>query len=143
MNLPPHYYNITDHPMLKEIREITKINLNLNIPFYNISKLIGKEVKHFKRDFVNGDDVFKYVYKIENFVLDANDPMKILVIYSTIYPNYIGENKTWARELSEFFSKVDKEKYPSSREEYRFTRLLDMKLNIKANKKDINKWRKG
>ena len=125
MNLPFHYYDIIEHPMLKEIKETIKVNLNTSIPFYNLSKLIGKEVKHFKRDIVSSEDVFKYVYKIDNFVLDANDPSKIFVIYSTIYPDYIGENKSWARELSEFFSKVDKEKYPSSREEYRFTRLLE------------------
>lgn len=145
MNLPTYYYDIVDHPMIKEIKETTKINLNTKIPYYNISKLIGKEVKHFKRDIVNDEDRLRYVYRIENFVLDANDPAKILVIYSTIYPDYICENKTWARELREFFSKVDKEKYPYSKEEYRFTRLLNIELtaintiNEKCTKREI-KW---
>ena len=132
MNLPAHYYDIIDHPMLKEIKETTKVNLNTSIPFYNLSKLIGKEVKHFKRDIVSSEDVFKYVYKIDNFVLDAKEPSKIFVIYSTLYPDYIGENKTWARELSEFFSKVNKEKYLSSREEYRFTKLTRYEIRYKS-----------
>ena len=134
MNLPIYYYDLVDHPILKEIKEITKVNLNTTIPFYNLSKLIGKEVKHFKRDIVNDEDRLRYIYRIDNFVLDAKEPSKILVIYSTVYPEYICENKTWARELSDFFSKVDKEKYPYSKEEYRFTRLLNFKLDIKVKK---------
>lgn len=130
MRLPIYYYDIVDHPMLQEIKEIDKINLNTTIYFYNISKLIGKEVKHF---IANDEDILRYTYRIKDFVLDANNPSKILVIYSTVYPEYICENKTWARELSEFFSKVDKEKYPFSKEEYRFTRLLDIDLTITNN----------
>lgn len=134
MNLPIYYYNLIDHPMIKEIKETTKVNLNTTITFYNLSKLIGKEVKHFKKDIANDEDRLRYIYRIENFVLDAKEPSKILVIYSTVYPEYICENKTWARELSDFFSKVDKEKYPYSKEEYRFTRLLNFKLDIKTKK---------
>lgn len=141
MNLPIYYYDLVDHPMIKEIKETTKVNLNTTIPFYNLSKLIGKEVKHIIRDIVNDEDRLRYIYRIDNFVLDAKEPSKILVIYSTVYPEYICENKTWARELSDFFSKVDKEKYPNSKEEYRFTRLLDMKLDIKVNKDDTNRWK--
>lgn len=129
MNLPIYYYDITDHPMLQEIKEVYKNKIGMPIMlYYNLSKLIGKEVKHFKRDIENDEDKFRYIYRIKDFILDANDPSKILVIYSTVYPDYICENKTWARELSEFFSKVDKEKYPYSKEEYRFTRLLNMEI---------------
>ena len=131
MKLPIYYYDIVDHPMLQEIKEVNKNNLDTPIMlYYDLSKLIGKEVKHFKRDIVNDEDRFRYIYRIKDFVLDANEPSKILVIYSTVYPDYICENKTWARELNDFFSKVDKEKYPYSKEEYRFTRLLDIDLNI-------------
>ncbi len=131
MNLPIYYYDITDHPMLQEIKVVNKNNLDTPIMlYYDLSKLIGKEVKHFKRDIINDEDKLRYVYRIKDFVLDANNPSKILVIYSTAYPDHICENATWARELSEFFSKVDKEKYPYSKEEYRFTRLLDINLNI-------------
>ena len=100
---------------------------------YELSNLIGTIVKHFKRDIVNDEDRLRYIYRIKDFVLDANEPSKILVIYSTIYPEYICENKIWARELCEFFSKVDKEKYPFSKEEYRFTRLLNIDLTITSN----------
>ena len=131
MKLPIYYYDIVDHPMLQEIKEVNKNNLDTPIMlYYDLSKLIGKEVKHFKRDIVNDEDRFRYIYRIKDFVLDTNEPSKILVIYSTVYPDYICENKTWARELNDFFSKVDKEKYPYSKEEYRFTRLLDIDLNI-------------
>ena len=122
-----YYSNLTDHPMIQEIREINK---DKNEVKYELSNLIGTIVKHFKRDIVNDEDRLRYIYRIKDFVLDANEPSKILVIYSTIYPEYSCENKTWARELCEFFSKVDKEKYPYSKEEYRFTRLLDIDLNI-------------
>ena len=139
MNLPICYYDIVDHPMLQEIKVVNKNNLGTPIMlYYDLSKLIGKEVKHFKRDIVNDEDRFRYIYRIKDFVLDANEPSKMLVIYSTVYPEYICENKTWARELSEFFSKVDKEKYPLSKEEYRFTRLLDIDLTINNNMKKEN-----
>ena len=132
MNLPiPLYYSdLTDHPMIQEIREINK---DKNEVKYELSNLIGTIVKHFKRDIVNDEDRLRYIYRIKDFVLDANEPSKILVIYSTIYPEYICENKIWARELCEFFSKVDKEKYPFSKEEYRFTRLLNIDLTITSN----------
>ena len=132
MNLPiPLYYSdLTDHPMIQEIREINK---DKNEVKYELSNLIGTIVKHFKRDIVNDEDRLRYIYRIKDFVLDANEPSKILVIYSTIYPEYICENKTWARELCEFFSKVDKEKYPFSKEEYKFTRLHNIDLTITSN----------
>ena len=126
------FHKIINHQKVdKEIKVVNKNNLGTPIMlYYDLSKLIGKEVKHFKRDIVNDEDRFRYIYRIKDFVLDANEPSKILVIYSTVYSDYICENKTWARELGDFFSKVDKEKYPYSKEEYRFTRLLDIDLNI-------------
>ena len=131
MNLPIYYYDIVDHPMLQEIKVVNKNNLGTPIMlYYDLSKLIGKEVKHFKRDIINDEDKLRYVYRIKDFVLDANDPSKTLVMYSTVYSDHICEYATWARELGDFFSKVDKEKYPYSKEEYRFTELLDIDLNI-------------
>ena len=122
MKLPIYYNSIIDHPMIQKIKEINKDKNEEKYEFYN---LIGRRVKHFRRDIENDEDKLKYIYRIKDFVLDAKEPSKILVIYSTVYPEYICENKTWARELSEFFSKVDKEKYPSSREEYRFIEMTD------------------
>lgn len=55
--------------------------------------------------------------------MDANDPTKILVIYSTVYPENNYENTTWARELSEFFSEVDKEKYPNAKQKFRLEEI--------------------
>ena len=68
MKLPIYYYDIVDHPMLQEIKEVNKNNLDTPIMlYYDLSKLIGKEVKHFKRDIVNDEDRFRYIYKIKDF----------------------------------------------------------------------------
>ena len=64
MKLPIYYYDITDHPMMQEIKVVNKNNLGMSIMlYYDLSKLIGKEVKHFKRDIVNDEDRFRYIYR--------------------------------------------------------------------------------
>ena len=139
MKLPILYYDLVNHPMLEEIKVLNTNSSKIPVYlYYDLSSLIGKRVKHFKRDIVNDENVLRYIYIIKDFVLDANDPAKILVIYSTVYPEYICENKTWARELREFFSKVDKEKYPYSKEEYRFIELSNEEwIKIKLCKRPI------
>ncbi len=57
-------------------------------------------------------------YKIVTIAKDSED-LKDLVIYQGQYEG----NPCWSREIEEFFSKVDKEKYPDIMQEYRFEKI--------------------
>lgn len=71
-------------------------------------KYIGKVYKHFKGN----------IYKIRNIVLDA-DTTKPRVIYQSISdPTMI-----WDRPFDDFFSDVDKRKYPKVKQKKRFEEL--------------------
>lgn len=54
-------------------------------------------------------------YKIITIAKDANTQNEV-VIYQGQYDNL----PCWSRAIDEFFSKVDKEKYPNITQEYRF-----------------------
>lgn len=66
--------------------------------------------KHFKG---------KY-YIVEDIGIDS-ETLEEKVIYRALYD----DNKLWIRPLSDFISKVDKEKYPDVKDIYRFT-LVDL-----------------
>lgn len=63
--------------------------------------------------------VFKHFkgkeYSIVTIGKDSNN-LDNLVIYKALY----GEGQVWVREYNEFFSEVDKEKYPEIKQKYRF-----------------------
>ena len=85
---------------------------------------IGESYKHFKRDLMNKKEIEKYkdekyLYKILNFAKDT-ETGEILVIYKSISDNIA---EVWSRPLTMFSSKVDKEKYPESKQEYRFEKF--------------------
>ncbi len=70
-----------------------------------IEKYIGKIFKHFKGD----------LYLLLDVAIHSETEEK-MAVYKALY----GECKTYVRPLSMFLSKVDKEKYPDCKEEYRF-----------------------
>ena len=61
--------------------------------------------KHFKG---------KY-YLVEDLAIDS-ESNETMVVYRQLY----GENKLYVRSLEMFTSRVDKEKYPDVKQEYRF-----------------------
>ena len=71
---------------------------------------VGSIYKHFKG----------HKYKVLMIVKDAST-LEEMVVYENV------EDKTlvWVRPLSEFISKVDKVKYPSVLQEYRFEKVND------------------
>ncbi len=54
-------------------------------------------------------------YKIITIGKDSETTNDV-VIYMGLYDN----NPVWVRDYNDFFSKVDKEKYPNIKQEYRF-----------------------
>jgi len=71
--------------------------------------------KHFKGD----------LYLVEDIAIDS-ETNKEVVIYRGLY----GNTPLYVRELKMFLSKVDKEKYPDIKQEYRFE-LQDIQSNRK------------
>lgn len=72
--------------------------------------VVGGKYRHFK-----GNE-----YIVLAIAMDSEDINRKLVIYKSLH-----DDKVWAREYNMFTSKVDKEKYPLAKEEYRFTYIND------------------
>ena len=75
----------------------------------------GTIVSHFKRDLVNSKDGMSYLYKIIGLCFDCNYE-QVRVVYQALYAN----KQIYVRDYDEFYSKVDKEKYPNAKQKYRF-----------------------
>ncbi|MDD6327887.1 MAG: DUF1653 domain-containing protein [Eubacteriales bacterium] len=85
------------------------------IPTFDDSRIkVGDIVKHFKREWVD-DATSEYLYKVLAFAshTETGEP---LVIYQGMYAPF----KICARPYEMFMSKVDREKYPDVKQEYRF-----------------------
>lgn len=67
--------------------------------------MINGVYKHFKG---------KY-YIVESIALDS-ESLEECVVYRGLY----GTSPVWVRKKDDFLSKVDKEKYPDCKQEYRF-----------------------
>lgn len=71
-------------------------------------------VRHFKRETVDPHTT-KYLYKIIGIATHSETKEKLMV-YQALYDDF----SLYVRPLDMFMSKVDKEKYPDIRQEYRF-----------------------
>ncbi len=71
---------------------------------------IGGIYRHFKGNLYQVLDV---VYDSES---NNSDSYRKIVIYKALY----GDELKWARDYDMFLSKVDKNKYPDVKQEYRF-----------------------
>ena len=69
----------------------------------------GQIYKHFKGN----------KYKIITIACDSETSKEVVVYKSLV------DDKVWVRDYEMFISKVDKEKYPECRQEYRFELVND------------------
>ena len=81
---------------------------------------VGDVVQHFKRELLPpeklGSPEYLYVIKAIAYHTETGEP---LVIYQALY----GDHQVYARPTEMFLSPVDKDKYPTVQQTYRFERL--------------------
>lgn len=77
----------------------------------------GDIVRHFKRETIAtpGDD---YLYRIITFAIHS-ETRERFVVYQALY----GDRQTFIRPFDMFMSEVDKKKYPSIKQHWRFEKL--------------------
>lgn len=78
---------------------------------------VGDIVKHFKRQYVEDKNSNLYLYKIIGTATDTTNEQDVVVYQS------LENGKLYTRELNEFLSYVDKNKYPDIDQIYRFERF--------------------
>lgn len=102
---------ILQHCGLIEAKNTEVKNINTERSFQ-----IGDIVQHFKREtLAPTDDQNKYLYIIRGFA-NHTETDEMLVIYQGLYSPF----DTYARPYDIFNNKVDKERYPNIKQEYRF-----------------------
>ena len=83
----------------------------------------GDIVKHFKRETLTEEQLKKnptmYMYGIISMNAKHTETGEELVIYKALY----GDGQIYARPKEMFLSKVDKEKYPNIRQQYRLQKI--------------------
>lgn len=67
--------------------------------------IVGKKYRHFKG----------HLYQVIHIAKDS-ETLKDVIVYQDLSDN----TKIWVRDYDMFMSKVDKEKYPEVKQEYRF-----------------------
>ena len=99
-----------------------KINFGerISLPGYEREFKCGDIVKHFKRETLKEtDDPMSYLYQIIGVAENVSTEDEIyhpMVIYKALY----GGEYLFVRQIQDFFSFVDKEKYPDIKQEYKF-----------------------
>lgn len=79
----------------------------------------GMVVQHFKSEMA--DDSRQHVYRILHFAEHTETGEKLVIYQPLIHPE-----KICARPYDMFMSKVDKEKYPAIKQEYRFEKAREI-----------------
>lgn len=79
---------------------------------------IGDVVQHFKRETIADSNSNQYLYIIKG-IAEHTETKEQLVIYQALYSPF----KTYARPYNMFSGKVDKKKYPTIRQVYRFEKI--------------------
>lgn len=81
---------------------------------------VGDVVQHFKRELLppekTGSPMYLYVITAIAYHTETGES---LVIYKALY----GDNQVYARPMEMFLSEVDKDKYPTVHQKYRFERV--------------------
>ncbi|MBP5609552.1 MAG: DUF1653 domain-containing protein [Lachnospiraceae bacterium] len=82
----------------------------------------GDIVKHFKRELLSEEEssTNKYLYQIIG-TAEHTETGEELMLYQALY----GDFRIYARPYEMFMEKVDREKYPDTRQEYRFEKWED------------------
>lgn len=78
---------------------------------------VGDIVRHFKRQYVTDKNSKLYLYKVVGMAVDTTHEQDVVVYQS------LENGKLYTRELNEFLSYVDKNKYPDIEQIYRFERV--------------------
>ena len=78
---------------------------------------VGDIVRHFKREWVCAD-TSEYLYKVMAFARHT-ETGEHLVIYQALYAPF----KICARPYAMFMSEVDRDKYPTASQKYRFEKV--------------------
>lgn len=84
--------------------------------------VVGEFYRHFKGK----------LYQIKMLARDC-DTTREVVVYQGMYPPF----QCWTRDLQEFLSEVDKQKYPDIEQKYRFEKISENELF--DCKKEVNK----
>lgn len=79
---------------------------------------VGDIVRHFKYETSTAEEKAqgKYTYVIKCFALHSANKDLLMVVYQALYDDKI----IWVRHINEFADKVEHEKYPDIKQEYRF-----------------------
>lgn len=75
----------------------------------------GTIVRHFKRETIRNPRTNDYLYEIVGLA-EHTESKENMMIYRALY----GNRKLYARPLDMFMSEVDRNKYPSIQQKYRF-----------------------